>query len=84
MEPLISITDEISWSIIEHTELKRDYSEFKKPLKDFEYATFYLRQDQTMRKYTRRTYDFLAYFGDLGGIQQLLWLCINYLIGFLI
>ena len=84
MEPLISHTDEMSWSIIEHTELGEEYDEFKKPLKDFEYATFYLRQDQTMRRYTRRTYDFLDWFGDLGGIQQLLWLIINAMIGFLI
>ena len=39
------------------------------PLKDKVFAKFYLRQSHITRTYTRRTYDILDYFGDLGGIN---------------
>ena len=37
-------------------------------LKDREYASIYLRSENSTRVYTRRTYDLLGYLGDLGGI----------------
>ena len=84
MNSLINREVQLAWRIVKDTELKGEYGGFTKPLRDVEYATFYLRQDQTTKTYTRTTYDFLDWFGDLGGIQQLLWLIINAAIGFLI
>ena len=38
------------------------------PLKNREYASIYLRSEDSTRVYTRRTYDLLGFLGDIGGL----------------
>ena len=53
-------------------------------MKDRSYATIYLRSDETTRNYTRRTYSLLEFFGDIGGIQEILFTILGFLIGFML
>ena len=54
------------------------------PLKDRTYAAFYLRSDEITKNYIRRTTSFLEFCGDLGGIQEILFVVFSSLIGYLI
>ena len=53
-------------------------------LKDRTYASIYLRSDNITRNYTRRTYSLLEFFGDLGGIFELVWLIFGLFMGKLV
>ena len=66
LQPIL-VTEE--YELIWNSELNKTFDGYTRPLKDFEYATFYLRQDESTKTYKRTTYDFLDWFGDLGGIQ---------------
>ena len=42
---------------------------WSEPVKDREYVSLYLRADQMHNFYKREEYDLMTYFGDLGGLQ---------------
>ena len=91
------ILDDSPWKMFDLFQTTNEIFEFTKlysydvpdwqknvALKDREYASIYLRADNSDKHYKRKTYDLLAYIGDLGGIHQLIWLIGGLLVGFII
>ena len=69
---------------VRHFSYHQDGLLLTQPRAERKYASFFLRQDDTSRTYTRKTYDILVYLGFIGGINALLYKLIGFTVGFLI
>ena len=90
------LLDDSPWKMFELFDIVFDIFEYKRyykytepvsesvlnqPLRDRLLARVYFRSENSTNKYTRRTYSLLEYFGDLGGIFEIVWLVIGLMCG---
>lgn len=85
MQSVINLKDKV-WDIFDATEYEINFFEKsytqkvpfyippETPREDREYVKLYLRADAQLRFYKREEYDLLSYFGDLGGLLDLVML----------